>query len=270
MALAQPGQSINQRQASLDSRIDVGVANGSLTAAEAAQLRAEFRGIAQLEAQYRASNGLSPAERADLDTRFDRLSTRVALNRNDNQNRPAANMAGQGVNERQANLDQRIDTGVANGALTRVEANQLRRELQGIARLEAQYRVSGRSLSRAERLDLDRRFDALSSRIRIERNDGDQRWTNLDQRQAQFTARLNQAVALNRISRPAAYQLRTEFSSLARLERQYRMSGGGITPAERAELNRRFDRMQANYRASLGTGRSTPFADLFEQLLGVR
>jgi len=38
-------------------------------------LRAEFNGIARLEAQYRRSNGLSLSERRDLDRRFDLLRT---------------------------------------------------------------------------------------------------------------------------------------------------------------------------------------------------
>ena len=39
-ALAAPWQSINQRQAALDARIDQGVRNGALTRPEAVQLRA--------------------------------------------------------------------------------------------------------------------------------------------------------------------------------------------------------------------------------------
>lgn len=41
-ASAQGWQSINQRQAQLDQRIDVGVRNGSLTRNEGVRLRAEF------------------------------------------------------------------------------------------------------------------------------------------------------------------------------------------------------------------------------------
>ena len=44
-ASAQAWQSINQRQANLDQRIDMGVRNGSLTRNEAVQLRSEFNPI---------------------------------------------------------------------------------------------------------------------------------------------------------------------------------------------------------------------------------
>lgn len=84
-AQAQPWQSINQRQANLDHRIDVGVRNGSLTRSEAMRLRGEFRSIARLETSYRRSNGLSMRERADLDARFDRLSRQIQAERHDRQ-----------------------------------------------------------------------------------------------------------------------------------------------------------------------------------------
>ncbi len=75
------------------------------------------------------------------------------------------------INQRQAQLDRRIDRGVRNGQITRREAIGLRSEFQAIARLENRYRVNG--LSQWERADLDRRFDTLSARIRYERHDGD-------------------------------------------------------------------------------------------------
>lgn len=79
-------QSINQRQANLDRRIDMGVRNGQLSRREAVRLRAEFNQIARLEAQYRRG-GLTQWERADLDRRFDRLSAQIRYERRDRDNR---------------------------------------------------------------------------------------------------------------------------------------------------------------------------------------
>lgn len=174
-------QPIDQRQANLDHRIDVGVRNGQLTRAEALRLRSEFRAIAQLEARYRVG-GLSAWERADLDRRFDALSARIRFERTDRQDRDPWAHNGPGwnngpgrwmnINQRQANLDARIDAGVRSGQITRAEAFRLRAEFQQIARLETRYRAGG--LSQWEMADLDRRFDALSARIRYERTDGQQ------------------------------------------------------------------------------------------------
>ena len=77
----------------------------------------------------------------------------------------------QGINQRQAQLDQRIDRGVRSGQLDRREAARLRAEFRQIANLEHRYRRSAPGLTMAERRDLDRRFDALSRKIRWERND---------------------------------------------------------------------------------------------------
>ncbi|MBX9816294.1 MAG: hypothetical protein K2X76_16465 [Sphingomonas sp.] len=76
---------IGQRQANLASRIEQGVRNGALTRPEAVRLRQQYRDITRLENRYRATGGLSAAERRDLDRRFDRLSRRVYVQKRDRQ-----------------------------------------------------------------------------------------------------------------------------------------------------------------------------------------
>lgn len=75
------------------------------------------------------------------------------------------------IDQRQANLEHRIDQGVRTGDLTRPEALRLRSEFRQLERLERQYRRSGGGLSMAERRDLDRRFDRLSAQVYAERHD---------------------------------------------------------------------------------------------------
>lgn len=75
----------------------------------------------------------------------------------------------QTINSRQARLDARIDQGVRSGALTRNEAYRLRTDFRGLTGLEAHYRRGG--LSNWERTDLNRRFDALSARVRVDQHD---------------------------------------------------------------------------------------------------
>jgi hypothetical protein len=90
---------------------------------------------------------------------------------------PAASAQGawQNLNQRQAQLDRRIDQGVRNGQLSRREAVRLRTEFRQIEILESRYRRSAPGLTQWERRDLDRRFDALSAKIRWERRDRDDR-----------------------------------------------------------------------------------------------
>jgi Ni/Co efflux regulator RcnB len=85
-ASAAPWQSINQRQANLERRIDQGVRTGELNRREAFRVRREFQRIERLEVQYRRSGGrLTPYERAELDRRFDRLSQQVYAQKHDDQ-----------------------------------------------------------------------------------------------------------------------------------------------------------------------------------------
>ncbi|MGD9968272.1 MAG: hypothetical protein AB7T59_17260 [Hyphomonadaceae bacterium] len=160
-AAAQSWQSINERQARLEYRIDMGIRNGSLTRREAARLRDEFYDLVRLERRYRASYGLSYAERRDLDMRFDRLSEQIRYSRHDDDYR--YDRGWQPINQRQRMLENRIDMGIRTGRLTRGEAYDLRAEFNDIARLEARYRSNG--LSRGERADLDRRFDRLNAHL---------------------------------------------------------------------------------------------------------
>ena len=160
-------QGINARQAQTEARIVQGVRGGGLTPAEANQLRAEFKGIAVLENQYRRSGGnVSAGEQADLMRRFAILDAKIYLNRIDRDY--VRNW--RNINVRQAEIDRRIALGIRNRVLNRAEAIALRSEFQGIARLEANYRVSGGIFTVAERRDLDRRLDLLERRIRIARS----------------------------------------------------------------------------------------------------
>ena len=80
----------------------------------------------------------------------------------------------QSVNQRQSNLEQRINQGIRTGQISRPEAARLRGEFKSISRLETSYRRSN-GLSMRERADLDARFDRLSRQIVAERNDRDHR-----------------------------------------------------------------------------------------------
>lgn len=78
----------------------------------------------------------------------------------------------QSISQRQAKLDQQIDSGVSGGALDKAEAERLRTEFRSLEAREVEHRNSGGSLTRAERVDLDQRFGALSKRITEQQSDG--------------------------------------------------------------------------------------------------
>lgn len=86
VASAAPWQSINQRQARIEARINQGIRSGALNRNEAVRIRAQLRQLQTLEGRYRRG-GLSSWERQDLDRRFDQLSARVYNQKHDRQHR---------------------------------------------------------------------------------------------------------------------------------------------------------------------------------------
>jgi hypothetical protein len=78
---------------------------------------------------------------------------------------------GGNVNQKEAQIAMRIDQGIRSGALTRGEAQNLRVRLGRIQQLEQVYRRGGLTLR--ERSDLDRRLDALSASVRVDKHDRD-------------------------------------------------------------------------------------------------
>ena len=81
----------------------------------------------------------------------------------------------QSIHQRKYNLDRRIDQGVRTRQLSVREASRLKSELNSLVRLERAYQRDG--LNRRERMELDRRYDALSAKVRYERRDHNgRRW----------------------------------------------------------------------------------------------
>ena len=71
-------------------------------------------------------------------------------------------------------------------------------------------------------------------------------WQSINVRQVNLDRRIDQGVRNGQLSRREAVRLRAEFNQIARLEARYRR--GGLTQWERADLDRRFDRLSAQIR----------------------
>jgi hypothetical protein len=71
-------------------------------------------------------------------------------------------------------------------------------------------------------------------------------WQNIAQRKHQLDRRIDQGERNRQLSAREATRLRSELNALVRLERSYMR--GGLTMRERAELDRRYDRLAAQIR----------------------
>ncbi len=81
------------------------------------------------------------------------------------------------------------------------------------------------------------------------RYDNDRRgnWQNISQRKYQLDRRIDQGERNRQLSRREASRLRSELNALVNLERSYMR--GGLSYRERAELDRRYDRLSMQVRA---------------------
>lgn len=78
------------------------------------------------------------------------------------------------------------------------------------------------------------------------RDDSRGDWVSINRRQAQLDRRIEIGFRNGRLTAAEAGRLRAEFNHLARLEHRYRMNG--LSGRERADLDRRFDRLAAQIR----------------------
>jgi len=179
-----------------------------------------------------------------------------------------AQVGWRGINERQRELDQRIDNGVRRGCLTAREAGRLRSEFRQIAQQERVYRNSGGGLNAWERQDLDRRMDRLQQDIRRQCRDGDDRWDgpgrpgggwDINARQRRLDDRIDRGIRRGCLSRTEAFRLRAEFRRISDLERSYRRSGNGLNSWERQDLDRRFDQLSRDINRQCRDGDWGPF-----------
>jgi hypothetical protein len=67
-------------------------------------------------------------------------------------------------------------------------------------------------------------------------------WQPISQRQANIERRIDQGVRTGDLTRREAAQLRDQYRDITRLEAHYRRDGR-LTPSERADLDRRYDRL---------------------------
>ncbi len=76
---------------------------------------------------------------------------------------------------------------------------------------------------------------------------GGRNWQNISQRKYQLDRRIDVGERNRQLSRREASRLRAELNALVRLERNFMR--GGLSVRERAELDRRYDRLSVQVRA---------------------
>lgn len=161
---------IDRAQQTITARIQQGMASGLITPSEARELYRRDRDIQMRESQMKLDGRATAQERQQLRADLDALSAdveRMMAN---------ADVVGQGTNtpgidNRQAEIHQRIDEGIRSGRINRREARRLQVRERDIARIEFRFKRDG-VVTPQERRQLRDELARLSDDVeRMMRND---------------------------------------------------------------------------------------------------
>ena len=135
---------IDHAQQAINARIQQGMASGHITPSEAQALLRRDREITNHENRLKSTGDVTPQERQQLRADLDALSAeveRMIVNRNvvgqpGNTNTP-------GIDDRQADINQRIVDGVSSGQINRRQAQRLQSRVRDVARMERRFKRDG-------------------------------------------------------------------------------------------------------------------------------
>lgn len=257
---AWPG--IDGQQAAQAKRIDDGIAAGRVSRSEYEQLKAESNRIANQEAAARA-NGLQLEETIALATSLRDLDRRISTSLNTNigssnfggwpnDRDRMGDRDGRDFDMRQSFVLKRIDDGAANGRLDPAEATDLRADYTRLEQLEATFRADGR-LSPTELNVLQQGLESIISDLKEKSASIAVQYPEIDNKQTELKAKIDQGVASGRIKRFDGQKLTASLTWIATVEAALRQSGGTLDKAEAdrilADLNRlsaKIDRSASN------------------------
>jgi hypothetical protein len=209
---------LNTGRTQFETRLNADIRSGALNQSSAARLRADYDGLVQQETTYSAG-GFSTQERADLNQRYQALTSRV------DQGGDYGDARGPSVADGQRDFNARVDAAVSSRRLTRTQATRLRADYQTLVQTEVSYRRDG-SISAREQDDLDAQLDALDARVGDvpsggNNNGGYQPVLDNRTRLSNIDSALSTGERSGAINRTEAADIRVELGDLTRLEAAY-------------------------------------------------
>ncbi len=274
---------LNQLSGDEQSKIQNGVKNGSLTTQEAQRLQDRLNKINALKAKL-SIGGLNMGERVKLDNELDNLAQQIFRESNDSErsrwlgNKPydwtrpgRSNLPSWGhwnLDTMTTDEQAKINAGIANGSLTREEAQNLQDRLNRINSLKQQMSVGG--LSYDEKVKIDHEIDKLAEKIYRQSSDsergrwlGNQPWdwarsfrpnnnvdlpswnhwnlnTMTDDEQARITAGLKNGS----LTHSEASELQNRLAQINQLKG--RLSQGGLSLKEKQLLDGQLDKLASD------------------------
>ncbi len=229
---------IDERQFQLDARLAEGIKNGKLTVDEASKFLQQMDRISSREAGFRGTDGrLDAREKVLLALDLERTGSAIEKDL-------SRGIVGQTMDERRKTLDQRLTFGTSTGRLSSAESEKARAELSRIKTLESQYAASGTGLDASETLVIASELDKLNGVLDQQIKDKDMALPDVDRRQAELRARIEEGVNTGRLTLEEAKELKKQFDKIAELEQKY--ASGGLSFGEHANLALELERLSSN------------------------
>lgn len=163
---------IDSAQQAIGARIQQGMASGHITPSEAQALYRRDREITNRENRLKSSGNVTPQERQQLRADLDGLSAEVErMIANRDVVAQPGNTNTNGIDDRQANISQRINEGVSSGRISQRQALRLQSRERDIARMERRFKRDG-VVTPQERSQLRNELTRLSDDVeRMIRNE---------------------------------------------------------------------------------------------------
>lgn len=174
-ALAQTAASgLDARFAELDTRLEAQLRAGALTGEEYRELRNRLQAVQRLRDTLSA-NGLTAAERQQLQTKLDEVGAAIRRHSRDAQTSEVQNSdTFIEFEKRLQSMRERVDAGAASGQLTQAEVQDLRERITALAAVTQRYKADN-VLSAEERIDLNTRYAAVNASVARHRHDAQTR-----------------------------------------------------------------------------------------------
>ena len=152
-------QPLESHYRDFERQVDTGLRNRQLTQSEAAQLRSDWRNLAQTEANYQRG-GIDNREQADLWARYNNIEERL-------NGRADGGFGNDRDSLQWSQLETRLTTAERNGSISRNEGVQLRVQLGDLARLDQAYAAGGYTAD--EREYLTQRYRQVDAMLGFDR-----------------------------------------------------------------------------------------------------
>lgn len=220
------------RQAKVQANLDQARASQRVTEVVYQDLRAELDRVASRERLYRADGQISDSETLSLANDLEQISGRLQQSLR----------ALPDLSAKRDQLAKQIEDGLASGRLNADQADDFRRDLNRVNRLESAMHSGNNQFTDQQVVAMVREYDDVSTRIEKSLAP----LPNIDSKQGAITRKLNEAEASGALNANQLSDLRKESSRISAVERSFRNSDGVLNDWEAMKVNRDLDALESD------------------------